>query len=65
MSIKPYFRPKYTYNIKLEELEVPIKPDKLEAPVKLDELEAPLPTLEVPYKPTKPTKTTKTTIKYG
>ena len=39
MSIKPYFRSKDTYNIKL---------DKLEAPTKLDELEVPLPTLEAP-----------------
>ena len=64
-SIKPYFRPKYTYNVELEELEAPIKLDKLEAPVKLDKLEAPakldelevpLPTLEVPRKLTKPAK---------
>ena len=48
MSIKPYFWLKYTYNIKLKELKVLIKPNKLEAP---------LFTLEVPYKPTKPTKT--------
>jgi hypothetical protein len=47
MSIKPYFWPKYTYNIKL---------DKLEVPTKLDKLEVPLPTLEVPRKLTKPTK---------
>ena len=39
MSIKPYFWPKNTYNIKL---------DKLEVIAKLDEIEAPLPTLEVP-----------------
>ena len=60
MSIKLYFRPKYTYNIILEELEAPVKLDKLEAPiklVKLDKLEVPLPTLEVPRKSTKPTKT--------
>jgi len=49
MSVKPYFWPKYTYNIKL---------DELEAPTKLDKLEAPLPTLEVPYKLTKPAKPT-------
>jgi hypothetical protein len=49
MSVKPYFRPKYTYNIEL---------DELEAPAKLDKLEAPLPTLEVPYKLTKPAKPT-------
>jgi hypothetical protein len=49
MSIKPYFRSKNTYNIKLDKLEVPTKLDKL------DEPEVPLPTLEVPQKPTKPT----------
>ena len=57
MSVKPYFRPKDTYNIKLDKLEAPTKPDKLEAPTeldkleaptKLDKLEAPIPTLEVP-----------------
>ena len=57
MSVKPYFRPKGTYNIKPDELEAPVKLDKLEVPTKLDELEAsaeldkleaPLPTLEVP-----------------
>ena len=48
MSVKPYFWPKYTYNIKLDELEAPAKLDKLEAPAKLDKLEAPLPTLKVP-----------------
>jgi len=47
MSVKPYFRPKNTHNVKL---------DKLEAPAKPDELEAPLSTLEVPCKPTEPTK---------
>ena len=46
-SVKPYFRPKYTYNVKLDELEVPAK---------LDKLEASLPTPEVPYKLTKPAK---------
>jgi hypothetical protein len=39
MSIKPYFRSKNTYNVKL---------DKPEAPAELNKLEAPLPTLEVP-----------------
>jgi hypothetical protein len=39
MSVKPYFRSKNTYAVKLDELEVPAKPD---------ELETPLPTLEVP-----------------
>ena len=38
-SVKPYFRPKNTYNIEL---------DEPEAPAELDKLEAPLPTLEVP-----------------
>jgi hypothetical protein len=47
MSVKPYFRPEYTYNVEL---------DKLEVPAKLDKLEAPLPTLEVPCKLTKPAK---------
>jgi sporulation-control protein spo0M len=56
MSIKPYFRPKDTYNVKLDELEVTTEPDKLEvtaeldkpeATAELDKLEAPLPTLEV------------------
>src|SRR5437016_5541059 len=39
-SIKPYFRPKDNYNVKLDKLETPAKPDELEAPVKPDELEA-------------------------
>ena len=56
ISVKPYFRPKTTYNIKPDKLEVTTKLDKLEVPAKLDKLEVPLPTLEVPYKPTKPTK---------
>ena len=47
MSIKPYFWPENTYNIKLDELEIPAKLDKLEVPAELDKLEAPLPTLEV------------------
>ena len=64
MSVKPYFRPKNTYNIKLDELEATIKLNKLEATAKLDKLvvtakldklEAPLLTIRVPYKPTKPT----------
>src|SRR3984957_19205193 len=38
-SIKPYFWPKDTYNVKT---------DKLEATAKLNKLEAPLPTPEVP-----------------
>ena len=69
--VKPYFRPKNTYNIKLDKLEAPAeldkleataKLDKLEAPAKLDKLEVPLPTLEVPYKLTKPAKPT---VKHG
>ena len=50
MSIKPYFRPKTTHDIKL---------DELEATIKLDKLEAPLPTPEVPQEPAEPA------IKYG
>ena len=49
MSIKPYFWLKYTYSIKL---------DELEAPTKLDELEVFLFILEVPYKPIKPAEPT-------
>jgi len=56
MSVKPYFQPKNTYDIKLDELEATAKPDELEATAELDKLEAPLPTLEVPQKPTKSTK---------
>ena len=48
MSVKPYFRPKYTYNVELDKLEAPAELDKLEAHAELDKLEAPLPTLEVP-----------------
>jgi len=47
MSVKPYFRPEDTYNVKLDELKATTKPDKLEATAELDKLEAPLPTLEV------------------
>ena len=70
-SVKPYFRSKNTYNVKLDkleapvkldELEVPAKLDKLEAPTKLNKLEVPIPTLEVPQKSTKPTKSV---IKYS
>ena len=53
LSVKPYFRPENTYDVKLDELEVTTKPDKPEATAKLDKLEVPLPTLEVPQKPTK------------
>jgi len=56
MSVKPYFRPKDTYDVELDELEVTAELDKLEVTTKLDKpeataelykLEAPLPTLEV------------------
>jgi ribosomal protein S2 len=57
-SVKPYFRSKNTYTVKLDKLEAPAKLDKLEAPTKLDKLKASLPTLEVPRKLTKPTKPT-------
>ena len=52
MSVKPYFRPKNTHDIKLDELEVTAKPDELEATAELDKLKAPLFTPEVPQKPT-------------
>ena len=58
MSIKSYFRPKNTNNIKLDKLEAPTEIDKLGAPAELDKLEAPLPTLEVPRKLTRPAKLT-------
>jgi hypothetical protein len=48
MSIKPYFWPKNTYSIKLDELEATNELDKLGAPAKLDEIKAPLLTLEIP-----------------
>jgi len=47
-SIKPYFRPKTTYDIKLDKLKITTKPDKLEAPTKSNKSEILLPTLEVP-----------------
>ena len=56
-SIKPYFWPKDTYNIKpdklkvtakLNKLEVTAGPDKLEVTTELDKLEVLLPTLKVP-----------------
>ena len=56
-SIKPYFWPKDTYNVKLDKLkviakldklEVIAKPDKLKVTAELDKLEALLPTLKVP-----------------
>ena len=47
-SIKPYFRPENTYNVKLDELEATAELDELEATAELDELEAPLLTPEIP-----------------
>ena len=47
-SVKPYFQPENTHDVKLDELETTAKPDEPEATAKLDELEAPLPTPEVP-----------------
>ena len=50
ISVKPYFRPENTCNIKLDELEVLTKVDKLEVPIELDKLEvfAKLDKLKVP-----------------
>ena len=48
MSVKPYFWPKNTYNVKPDKLEVITKLDKLEATAKLDKLKAPLPIIEAP-----------------
>ena len=48
ISVKPYFRSKNTYNVKLDELETPTKLDKLEILAELNKLKVPLPTLEVP-----------------
>ena len=50
MSVKPYFQPENTHNIKPDEPEVTTKLDELEVPVELDELEVPaeLDKLEVP-----------------
>ena len=47
-SVKPYFRPENTYDIKLDKLEATAKLDELEATAKLDELEVLLLTLEIP-----------------
>ena len=58
ISIKPYFRPEDTYDIKLGELEANVKLDEPEVPIKLDELEAPLSALEAPKELTKPVKPT-------
>ena len=55
MSVKPYFRPKDNYDVKLDKLETTVKLDELEATIKLDKLEmtakldklgVPLPILE-------------------
>ena len=48
MSVKPYFWPKNTYNVKLDKLDATAKLDKLGVLTKLDKTEALLPTLEVP-----------------
>src|SRR6266702_5341715 len=39
ISIKPYFRPENTYDVKLDELKAPTKPNELEIPTKPNELE--------------------------
>ena len=48
MSVKPYFQPENTHDVKLDELEVTTEPDELEVTAELDKLKAPLFTLEVP-----------------
>ena len=71
MSVKPYFRPKNTRDVKPDkleatakpnELEATAKPDKLKATTESNKLKAPLPTLEVPQELTEPIKPA---IKYG
>ena len=52
MSIKPYFRPENTHDIKLDKLEVTTEPDKPKVTAESDKLKAPLPTPKVPQKPT-------------
>ena len=52
MSVKPYFQPENTHDVKPDELEATAKPDELEATAESDELKVPLPTPEVPQKPT-------------
>ena len=54
MSVKPYFRPENTYNIKLDKPAATAEPDKPETTVEPDELEAPLSTLKAPKELTKP-----------
>ena len=65
MSVKPYFWPENTYDVKLDEwettaeldeLEATAKPNELEATAKSDKLEVPLPTLKVPQELTEPIK---------
>ena len=51
-SVKPYFRPENTHDVKLDKLEVTAKPDEPKATAKSDKLKVPLPTPEVPQKPT-------------
>ena len=53
MFVKPYFRPKNTYDIELNKLKTTAKPDEPEATAKPDKLEAPLFTLKVPKELTK------------
>ena len=48
MSVKPYFRPENTYNVKPDKLKATAELDELKATAELDELEAPLPTLKIP-----------------
>ena len=55
-SIKPYFWPKNTHNVRLDKLEVTAELDKPKVTAKLDKLEVPLFTLEVPQELTKPVK---------
>ena len=58
MSVKPYFWPKTTYDVKLDELEATAEPDEPEATVGPDELEVLPSTLEAPKELTKPIKPT-------
>ena len=58
MSVKPYFRPETTHDVKLDKLEVTAEPDEPEATVGPDELEVPPSTLEAPKELTKPIKLT-------
>ena len=52
ISVKPYFWPENTYDVKLDKLEVTAELDELEVTAESDKLEVLLPTLEVPQKPT-------------